>query len=169
MNERWYGRLLEKLNRSFNSMLIITDAEGLASEADFQAAMQAQFHLHLYTSELKFRTFLKGITGNTEQKTVLVRSQTTVYIPFSIEATAELQSWSLAEIFPKLHCATVLQKRDQINLQTLFEKYQLEEKLLGKLGPYETEAFLQRLLQQDAVKGVHETDLMEDASLKMLR
>ena len=162
MNERWYGRLLEKLHRSFNSMLIVTDAEGLASEADFQAAIQSQFHLHLYTSELKFRAFLKGITGSTEQKTVLVRSQATVYIPFSIEATAEVQSWRLVEIFPKLHCATVLQKRDQVNLQTLFEKYQLEEKLLGKLGPYETEAFLQRLLQQDAVKGVHETVLVED-------
>ena len=162
MSERWYGRFLGKLNQSFNSMVVVTDAEGLAREADFQAAMEAQFHLHLYTSELKFRAFLKGITGNAEQKTVLVRSQATVYIPFSIEATAELQSWGLAEIFPKLHSVTVLQNRDQVNLQTLFEKYKLEEKLLGKLGPYETEAFLQRLLQQAAVKGVKETALVEE-------
>ena len=164
MSERWYGRFLEKMNRSFNSVLVVTDAEGLAREADFQAAMQAQFNLHLYTSELRFRVFLKGILGGAEKKTVLIRTQTTVYIPFSIESTAELQSLGLAEIFPKLHCATVLQKRDQVNLQTVFEKYRLEEKLLGKLGPYETEAFLQRLLQQDAVKGVQETAFEEGAA-----
>jgi hypothetical protein len=98
MDGKWYQVLLDKVKRSYHDLILVLDYDRLGQTPELRAALADTFSLYDYRGELPLRRFLKEKSGG---RALIFKPPEQSYLPYDIEASADVISWQLREVFPK--------------------------------------------------------------------
>ena len=95
MRSEWFKPLLQKLYDSYSARIILVDSDKFSSCPDVRRAMETDFNVHFYKSELELRAFLRK---NKSGKSIIVKLPEVPYIPFDIEERSEIITWKKTDL-----------------------------------------------------------------------
>lgn len=145
MKGRWFQFYLNRVKDSYSDLIIVDDYDDLGKIPDIKAALEEDFAVHYYKSELGMRAFF---AQKADSKRILIfRSPEVSYIPYDIEEKADLLIWQLKDVFSNLYI-NALKKCQPENYQKIYDKYNEIMNMLPEAGEKETEKLLADWLKQ---------------------
>ena len=120
MMRKWFDILIKKAKRSYSRLIIVKDLDQLGSDQLFLEVLSQDFAVVCFQGELALRQFIRQ---HQSQQILILIQQEGLYVPFDIEHSSDLLSWTLADIFPRLDSKT-LRKFEMEGYQSIFDAYQ---------------------------------------------
>ncbi len=97
MRNEWFKPLLNELADSYSARIIINDDCRCSLRPEVIAALKRRFAVHIYSSELELRTFLRRNSGS---RTLIIKLPEVSYLPFDIEQSSQIIDWKKADCLP---------------------------------------------------------------------
>ncbi|HAG08358.1 MAG TPA: hypothetical protein DCK87_02140 [Desulfotomaculum sp.] len=151
MDGKWYQVLFDKVKRSYHDLILVLDHDYLGRAPELRAALADMFALYDYNGELSLRRFLKEKSG---RRVLIFKPPEQSYLPYDIEASAEVIFWQLREVFPKLS-PSVLKTVPAENYQRIFDAYLKMESSLNMVDAEGTRQLLDKWLTEPAETGAN--------------
>jgi len=120
MMRKWFDILIKKAKRSYSRLIIVKDLDQMGSDQLFLEVLSQDFAVACFQGELALRQF---ICQHQSQQILILIQQEGLYIPFDIEHSSDLISWTLADVFPRLD-SKALRKFEMDGYQSIFDVYQ---------------------------------------------
>jgi len=149
MDGKWYQVLLDKVKRSYHDLILVLDYDRLGQTPELRAALADTFSLYDYRGELPLRRFLKEKSGG---RALIFKPPEQSYLPYDIEASADVISWQLREVFPKMSLSA-LKTVPAENYQRIFDAYLKMESSLNMVDAGGTRQLLNKWLAAPAGTG----------------
>lgn len=118
--KRWFDVLIKKVQQSYSPRIIVIDLDQLGSDQLFRESLSQDFAVVCFQGELALRQFIRQ---HKNQQILILIQQEGLYVPFDIEQSSDLISWTLADVFPRLDSKT-LRKFEIEGYQSIFNAYQ---------------------------------------------
>ncbi len=133
--KKWYSDLIEKVKKIYSQLVVIKDSDLLGSDENLlQELSLLNYALTEFYGELSLRRFIRQ--HKTQQILIFLRNEG-LYFPFDIQRNADLISWSMTDVFPRLNSNELKEYRSE-DFQSIYEMYQSVEQSLGLLDELET-------------------------------
>ena len=120
MMRKWFDILIKKAKRSYNRLIIAKDLDQLGTDQLFLEVLSQDFAVVCFQGELALRQFIRQ---HQSQQILILIQQEGLYIPFDIEHSSDLISWTLVDVFPHLD-SKALKKFEMDGYQSIFAAYQ---------------------------------------------
>lgn len=111
-------------------MIVILDWDQLGSDKSLRCELEQDFAVIFFKGELMLRQLIRRYKS--QQILVLLQDEG-VSLPFDIESNADVISWKLSDVFPRLD-PRALKRYPNEDFQEIYEVYQVEEASLARLN-----------------------------------
>ena len=96
MRMEWFKPLLDKLYDSYSARIIIIDKGSYSLYPEVAKALEKDFSVHFYKSELELRSFLNNYS---DSRILIIKLPEVRYLPYDIEQSSEIVHWREADLF----------------------------------------------------------------------
>ena len=96
------------------------DLDQLGRDQLFRESMSQDFAVVYFQGELALRQFIRQ---HKNRQILILIQQEGLYVPFDIERSSDLISWTLADVFPRLN-SKALREFEIESYQSIFNAYQ---------------------------------------------
>jgi len=99
MFKTWVKPLLEKIYDSYSAKIIVFDKGSYSLYPEVVEALDKEFSVHFYKSELELRSFLKN---NSDARVILIKLPKERDLPYDIEQSSEIIYWRESDLVTTL-------------------------------------------------------------------
>jgi len=164
MMKKWFDILIEKAKRSYSQLIVVNDPDQLGSDPLLLDLLKQDFAVVSFQGELPLRQFIRQ--HQSKQILILLQKEG-VCLPFDIEQNADLISWTLADVFPRLD-SKALRMFEMEGYQSIYEAYQESADTLAIQDEQQTLFLIREWIAMGKVLA-HEKDYALIANVKVLK
>ncbi|NLV17096.1 MAG: hypothetical protein GXY50_07815, partial [Syntrophomonadaceae bacterium] len=134
MMKKWFDILINKAKQSWSQLIVVNDPDQLGSDPLLLDLLKQDFAVVSFQGELSLRQFIRQ---HQSRQILILLQKEAACLPYDIEQNADLISWTLTDIFPRLD-SKALRMFEMDGYQSIYEAYQESVATLGILDEQQT-------------------------------